>query len=56
MTTKCWEFTVRGASSFPGDILRYDTCYPMDPDSVIALSKIMGDHNLDSCGLQNFVV
>jgi hypothetical protein len=32
---KSWEFTAEGGGSFPGDMLRYDACYPMDPDSVI---------------------
>lgn len=35
MGTKCWTFTVIGRGSFPGDMLRYDACYPTDADSVV---------------------
>lgn len=29
-----FDFEVRGRGHFPFDMLRYDTCYPIDPDSV----------------------
>jgi hypothetical protein len=31
---KRWEFTVVGGSQFPVDMLRYDACWPRDPESV----------------------
>lgn len=30
-----YEFTVEGRGQFPTDMLRYDACWPIDPDSAV---------------------
>jgi hypothetical protein len=42
MTTKIYEFEVRGMGPFPLDMLRYDGCWPASPDAVMAI-----EHSLD---------
>lgn len=33
------DFTVTGTFPFPLDMLRYDTCYPADHESVVAIEE-----------------
>lgn len=37
------EITVSGKGRFPFDMLRYDQCFPKNPDSVSAMSRRDGD-------------
>jgi hypothetical protein len=51
---KSWEYIAEGGGSFPGDMLRYDACYPMDPTSVIAMFDGDQDPGLRKVRLRGF--
>jgi len=34
-----YEFTVEGTDNFPFDMLRYDSCYPRDQESAVAIGR-----------------
>lgn len=44
MVQKRYEFTVVGGSQFPVDMLRYDACWPRDPESVGRITSSLGRH------------
>lgn len=42
------SFTVSGRGQFPIDMLRYDTCFPVNPESVSVIYDCCSNHDLNA--------